>query len=138
MMNDDDKLKTKTILKIMKNISFKRWSMVAVLFPALQSHAWAHAFLDHADPKVGSAVTSSPAQFKAWFTQEIEPAFSTLQVRDAQGHEVDKKDVRVDDKDKTLLIVSLPPLPPGTYTVAWQVVSVDTHRTQGHFEFTVK
>jgi copper resistance protein C len=115
-----------------------RWSLAAILFLAIQSQAWAHAFLDHSDPKVGSTVASSPAAVKIWFTQNLEPAFSTIEVQDAQGNEVDKKDVRLDDKDKTLLIVSLPPLPDGTYTVAWHVTSVDTHRTQGHFEFAVK
>ena len=30
------------------------------------------------------------------------------------------------------------PLPAGEYTVRWQAVSVDTHHTQGTFEFTVK
>ncbi|HEY3763293.1 MAG TPA: copper resistance protein CopC [Verrucomicrobiae bacterium] len=122
----------------MKTIPFKRTSLVAVLFLILQSHAWAHAFLDHADPKVGSTIIGSPAEVKTWFTQELEPAFSSLQVMDAQGREVDKKDMHLDEKDKKLMIVSLPPLPAGTYTVNWQAVSVDTHHTQGYFEFTVK
>jgi copper resistance protein C len=111
---------------------------LVVLFLALQSHAWAHAFLDHAEPKVGSAVTNSPAEIKIWFTQELEPAFSKLEVQDAQGKEVDKKDAHLDAKDKSLFLISLPRLPAGTYTVIWHVVSVDTHRTQGRFEFTVK
>jgi len=124
----------------MKTLTFQflRWCAAAILFLAIPSHAWAHAFLDHADPKVGSAVTNSPAEMRIWFTQHIEPAFSSIEVRDAQGKEVDKKDPHLDDKDKSLFLVSLPPLPPGTYTVAWHVVSVDTHRTQGHFSFTVK
>ena len=94
--------------------------------------------MDHADPKVGSAVTNSPAEIKIWFTQNLEPAFSTLEVRDAQGKEVDKKDAHLDDKDKSLFLVSLPQLPAGTYTVIWHAVSVDTHKTQGRFEFTIK
>jgi hypothetical protein len=122
----------------MKNNSIKHWSLMAVLFLALQTHAWAHAFLDHAEPKVGSTVTNSPAELKVWFTQNLEPAFSTLQVQDAQGKEVDKKDAHLDDKDKSLFLVSLPQLPAGTYTVIWHAVSVDTHKTQGHFEFIVK
>ncbi|MGO8767036.1 MAG: copper resistance protein CopC [Limisphaerales bacterium] len=122
----------------MKINSIKRWSLVAVLFLALQSSAWAHAFLDHADPKVGSTVTNAPTEVKAWFTQELEPAFSTLEVQDAQGKEVDKKNVHLDDKDKQLMIVSLPPLSPGTYTVIWHAVSVDTHHTQGTFHFIIK
>jgi methionine-rich copper-binding protein CopC len=127
----------KTIAYIIQIVSF-RWSLVALLFFAAQSPAWAHAFLDHADPKVGSTVTNSPAQIKVWFTQNIEPVFSSIVVQDDKGKEVDKKDLRQDDKDKTLLIVSVPPLQDGTYTVIWHVVSVDTHRTQGRFKFTIK
>jgi copper resistance protein C len=122
----------------MKKNSIQRWSLVTVLFLTLQTHAWAHAFLDHAEPKVGSTVTNSPAEIKIWFTQELEPAFSALEVQDAQGREVDKKDAHLDDKDKSLFLVSLPQLPAGTYTVIWHAVSVDTHRTQGRFQFAIK
>jgi methionine-rich copper-binding protein CopC len=122
----------------MKTNSIKFWSFATGLFLTLQTHALAHAFLDHADPKVGSAVTNSPTEIKVWFTQNLEPAFSTLEVRDAQGQEVDKKDAHLDEKDKSLFLVSLPQLPTGTYTVIWHAVSVDTHKTQGRFEFTIK
>lgn len=117
---------------------FQRWCFAAILFLALQSRTLAHAFLDHADPKVGSAVSSPPAEIKLWFTQDIELAFSSIEVQDAQGKEVDKKDSHPDPKDKSVMAVSLPELPAGTYTVIWHVVSVDTHKTQGHFQFTVK
>lgn len=120
----------------MKTITIQ--SLVATLFLALQTHAWAHAFLDHAEPKVGSTVTNSPTEIKIWFTQNLEPAFSTLEVQDAQGKKIDKKDAHLDDKDRSLFLISLPQLPAGTYTVIWHAVSVDTHRTQGRFEFTVK
>ena len=118
--------------------SLQRWALSAILFLALQSRVCAHAFLDRAEPKVGSAVASSPAEIKLWFTQDIEPAFSSIKVEDAHGSEVDKKDTHSDPKNKSLLVVSLSQLPPGTYTVTWRVVSVDTHKTQGHFEFTIK
>jgi methionine-rich copper-binding protein CopC len=122
----------------MKRNLIKHWILAAVLFLALQTRAWAHAFLDHAEPKVGSTVTNSPAEIKIWFTQNLEPAFSKLEVQDAQGKEVDKKDAHLDDKDKSLFLVSLPELPAGTYTVIWHAVSVDTHKTQGTFHFTIK
>jgi methionine-rich copper-binding protein CopC len=35
------------------------------------------------------------------------------------------------------LSVQLPKLVPGTYTVSWHVTSVDTHKTEGNFQFTV-
>ena len=62
-----------------------------------------------------------------------------MQVFDAAGREVDKKDVRLDPGNNHLLIVSLPAtLGAGTYKVAWRVVSVDTHPTEGAFKFRVE
>jgi methionine-rich copper-binding protein CopC len=97
----------------------------------------AHAFLDHAEPKVGSTLSSSPSLVKIWFTEELEGAFSTIKVFDAKGQEVDKKDVRVDPTDKTLMAVSVPKLSAGTYKVKWSAVAVDTHHTTGTFTFDV-
>jgi methionine-rich copper-binding protein CopC len=116
----------------------KSIQLAAILFFAAQTLARAHAFLDHAEPKVGSTIEKSPTEIKIWFTQNLEPAFSSLQIQNAQGQEVDKKDAHLDAKDKSLFIVSLPELSAGTYTVIWRVVSVDTHKTQGKFEFTIK
>jgi hypothetical protein len=104
---------------------------------AFASHALAHAFLDHAAPAVGSSVHAPPAQVRLWFTQRLEPAFSTASVFDRSGKRVDKNDVHVDRDDESVLIVSLPQLPPGTYRVAWRVLSVDTHVTEGDFTFDV-
>jgi copper resistance protein C len=112
--------------------------IAVVAFSAFSSIASAHAFLDHADPKVGATVAAAPAQIKASFTQHLEPTFSTMQVLDSNGKQVDKNDAHVDSTDTSLLIVSLPALPAGTYTVKWKVVSVDTHRTHGTFQFTVQ
>lgn len=104
---------------------------------AFFSAAGAHAFLDHATPAVGSSVRSSPAQVKLWFTQRLEPAFSTVRVFDRNGKQVDKGDSQVDRADATLLQVSLPKLAPGKYRVKWRVLSVDTHVTEGDFTFDV-
>jgi methionine-rich copper-binding protein CopC len=118
----------------------KRWlSRLLALASAMMfvSLAGAHAFLDHATPAVGSAVRASPAQVKLWFTQQLEPAFSTARVSDRSGKQVDKGDPQVDRADATLLRVSLPRLAPGTYRVTWRVLSVDTHVTEGDFTFDV-
>lgn len=101
------------------------------------SLAHAHAFLDHASPAVGRTVPSAPPTVTIWFTQELEPAFSSIEVQDQSGGRVDAGDAQVDPKDATILRVSLKPLPPGKYKVFWRVVSVDTHPTEGTFTFTV-
>jgi copper resistance protein C len=101
------------------------------------SAARAHAFLDRANPAVGGSVPTSPAAVELWFTQELEPAFSTATVTDKSGNRVDTGGAKVDPKDPTELRVPLKSLPPGTYKVSWRVVSVDTHPTEGDFTFEV-
>ena len=98
----------------------------------------AHAFLDHASPAVGSTVPTAPETVTMWFTQELEPAFTTATVTDASGNTVDAGPAQVDPKDPTELRVALKKLSPGTYTVSWHALSVDTHTTTGHFTFEIK
>ncbi len=112
--------------------------MGTLLLWVVASAASAHAFVDHALPAVGSQVNPAPAAVKIWFTEAIEPAFSSIEVTDSAGKQVDLKDTHVDEKDHTLLIVSLGALPPGTYAVSWKVVAADTHKTHGDFKFAVK
>ena len=97
----------------------------------------AHAFLKRAEPAVGCTVQRSPNEVRIWFTENIEPAFSRIQVFNPSGKEVDKRDVHLDRSDQALLHVSLPPLEAGIYKVVWRVVSVDTHVTNGNFTFRV-
>lgn len=111
----------------------KRIVTLAVLLLTPLSAAVAHAMLDHADPRVGSTVTTPPKELALWFTEKLEPAFSTAEVHNAQGTVLSGK-ARVSGEQ---LRVPLKPLPPGTYLVKWRVLSVDTHRTQGSFTFTV-
>ena len=107
------------------------------LFLLATATAHAHALLDHASPLVGSTVRTAPRALLLWFTQNLEPAFSTIEVRDARGARVDQGNAQVDRSDKTLLRVGLKALPPGTYEVHWRVLSVDTHTTEGRFNFRV-
>jgi hypothetical protein len=116
----------------------KRLIMVGLGVMLLQGWADAHAFLDHAEPRVGATVAESPTEVRVWFTEKVEPAFSGVEVQDADGKRVDKKDCHQDEKDKTLLIVTVPTLAAGKYKVVWHVVCVDTHKTKGDFRFTVK
>lgn len=112
-------------------------TLVALALASVAQLAGAHAFLDHASPRVGSEVHGSPNEVKVWFTQELEPAFSTLRVVDKDGRQVDRADKRFDPSDRSIMRISLPPLQPGTYRVLWRVLSVDTHVSEGDFEFVV-
>jgi methionine-rich copper-binding protein CopC len=72
-----------------------------------------------------------------WFSQNLEPAFSTMTVTDAAGQRVDLGNAQIPAGHPDTLQVGLKPLPRGTYTVSWHVVSVDTHPTEGTFTFQV-
>jgi methionine-rich copper-binding protein CopC len=108
---------------------------VAGLFAA--GSASAHALLVRAAPAVGATV-SAPADVAIVFSEAVEPAFSSITVQDAAGARVDLGQAHVVDGDAHRLAVGLKPLPPGTYAVTWKATSVDTHKTQGRFRFTVK
>ena len=101
------------------------------------SAARAHACLDHADPRVGSAVSGSPKEVKIWFTEGLILPFSDVKVLDPSGKEVQERDKHLDHSNGELLIVSVPPLKPGKYTVSWRATALDTHVTKGSFTFTV-
>jgi copper resistance protein C len=110
-------------------------SMSILLFMA--GTVEAHAFLDHADPGVGSRTRNPPTAVQVWFTEKLEPAFCRLQVFDGSGAEIDKRDMTMDSANGAALKVSLPALKPGKYKVVWHVVSIDTHSTNGEFTFEV-
>jgi hypothetical protein len=110
--------------------------LVACVMPAA-TPAFAHAFLDHADPPVGSTVRAPPTQIRLWFSERLEPAFSSAELDDASGKRIGDARAEVDGSDATLLRIAAPSLAPGRYRVKWRVLSVDTHVTQGDFTFTV-
>jgi methionine-rich copper-binding protein CopC len=111
--------------------------ILLLIFVAGLARLEAHAFLKDANPEVGSTMQTSPSEVRIRFTENIEPAVSSIQVFDATGKEVDKHDLHLDRSDHALLHISLPPLGVGTYKVTWRVVSVDTHATNGNFTFRV-
>jgi copper resistance protein C len=111
--------------------------ILLLIFVAGLARLEAHAFLKDANPEVGSTMQTSPSEVRIRFTENIEPAVSSIQVFDATGKEVDKHDLHLDRSDHALLHISLPPLRAGTYKVVWRVVSVDTHVTNGNFTFRI-
>ena len=100
--------------------------------------AAAHANLVRSEPVANEVLEGPPGRVVVWFTEEIEPAFSKIEVLDSGGSRVDAGDSTVDGNNPTVMSVSLPPIPSGSYTVAWKNVStVDGHQVRGSFVFSV-
>jgi copper resistance protein C len=108
--------------------------IIPLLLVLATGEARAHAFLDHAEPRVGNKVAAPPHEVTLWFTQKLEPAFSSVTVTNAAGERVDAGKARVNGNQ---ISVSLRPGGTGTYHVTWRVLSVDTHTTDGNFTFQV-
>ena len=102
------------------------------------SSAWANAFLDHVEPAVGSTVDVPPKEIKIWFTEELQPALSQIQLFDRHGKSVTQEHATVDPADPLLLSLPVPAMRPGKYRVSWRVMSVDSHVTVGTFFFAIR
>ena len=100
---------------------------------AMTAPACAHAFLQHAVPGAGQML-AAPKEISLTFSEKLEPSLSGAGVMDAAGHDVSGLSATVKDAEIT---VALPPLKPGLYHVTWHAVSVDSHRTEGGYTFTV-
>jgi copper transport protein len=98
----------------------------------------AHALLVRSIPEANAVLDRAPAQVELFFSETVDPAFSTIKVLDANGQPVDNGDTQVDPVDATHLIVSLRSLPDGIYTVSWKALSAtDGHVTLGSFPFAI-
>jgi methionine-rich copper-binding protein CopC len=97
----------------------------------------AHALLESASPPVGGTV-DAPSQISITFSEGVEPKFSGIALS-GPGGAVPVGKASVSPGDNKVLVVKVgKKLAPGSYTVKWHAVSVDTHHTQGDFDFTVK
>nr|WP_217709220.1 copper homeostasis periplasmic binding protein CopC [Paraburkholderia atlantica] len=106
-----------------------------VLSPAL---AFAHGKLESATPAAGSAIDTSPEMLRLTFNEDLESSFSTIKVVDASGAPATKEKANVDSSNPRVLIVAVPKLASGSYTVQWAVMTHDAHKTKGTYTFAVK
>ncbi|MEV8625300.1 copper resistance protein CopC [Streptomyces sp. NPDC051079] len=96
----------------------------------------AHAVLTASTPARGAVVAEPPSRVVLTFTEEIALTADAVRVLDPAGRRVD--DARPGSEGGSTYVVGLrAPLPRGTYTVAYQVVSADSHPVTGAYTFSV-
>ncbi|XUW92758.1 copper homeostasis periplasmic binding protein CopC [Burkholderia sp. M6-3] len=100
--------------------------------------AFAHGKLESATPPAGSAVDSSPDMLRLTFNEDLESAFSSIKVVDASGTTASNDKAKVDSSNPRVLMVAVPKLASGSYTVQWAVMTHDAHKTKGSYTFAVK
>ncbi|MFI0242946.1 copper resistance CopC/CopD family protein [Streptomyces sp. NPDC016845] len=98
--------------------------------------ASAHAALTGSDPQQGAVVETAPKQVSLTFSEDVAMSGGSVRVLDPAGKRVDSG--KAGHPGGTTYTVGLHAgLPDGTFTVAYQVVSADSHPVSGAFTFSI-
>ncbi|MGC4974967.1 copper resistance protein CopC [Streptomyces sp. DT199] len=98
--------------------------------------ASAHAAVTGSDPGQGAVVDKAPARITLTFSEQVALSDDSLRVLDPEGKRVDTaKPANVSGTTYAVPLHS--GLPDGTYTVAYQVVSADSHPVAGAYTFSI-
>ena len=102
------------------------------------SNVLAHAYLVKSVPAQRAVLYRAPAKIQLWFSERLEPRYSSFSVTGTDGKILDLGKPAVSDADPKQLAGPLKALEPGRYVVKYRVVSVDGHVVQDEFYFTIK
>ncbi|MDQ0117036.1 copper resistance CopC family protein [Pseudarthrobacter sp902506025] len=100
----------------------------------LAGPASAHDAAESTSPAQGAALAVPPAEVSVTFSNKPLGIGSSFSIKDAGGTEWADGSVQIVDNVATQKL--RPGGPAGTYTVAWRVVSSDSHPIEGTFTFT--
>jgi methionine-rich copper-binding protein CopC len=121
--------------------ALKRVMIGVAMLMAMGAHAapaLAHSMLVKAEPPRRAVLAKAPAQVRLWFNEELEGEYASLVVLDAEKHPVTEIKPQLTPDDPKSIVLPLPELTPGKYSVKFRVLSVDGHVVESSFDFTVK
>ena len=98
----------------------------------------AHAALVKTEPPRRAVLAKAPSQVQLWFNEEIESAYASLVVLDTGKNPVTEVKPQLALDNQKSIVLPLPELTPGKYSVKFRVLSLDGHVIQSSFDFTVK
>ena len=98
----------------------------------------AHASLAASEPAANAVLVRTPPVLRLRFSEVLEPAFSTVSLRNARGDLLELGKPALDAADAHVLSAPVPKLASGSYQVRWSAASHDGHRTRGMFSFEIK
>lgn len=102
--------------------------------------ASAHAALTGSDPQDGAVVATAPKDVTLTFSEQVALGDNAIRVLDPAGKRADTGSTPRDLRSGSTVKYGVPlrsGLPDGTYTVAWQAVSADSHPVSGAFTFSI-
>ena len=122
----------------------RRCAFLALLFAigwmlVAPGESQAHAILLRSEPAKDAVVSVSPGQVRLWFSEDLNPALSTVTIVNQANAQVDAGNAHVSAGDPREMDIALKPhLPPAVYVVIYRSASnADGHLLSGSFLFTV-
>ncbi|MGW0824981.1 copper resistance CopC/CopD family protein [Streptomyces sp. NPDC002845] len=100
--------------------------------------ASAHAAFKGSDPRDGSVLDSAPRHVTLTFTESVGLLDDSMRVIGPDNRPLDTGEAEhADDRSDTVRVTLPDDLDEGTYTVAWRIVSADSHPVAGVLLFSV-
>lgn len=127
------------VIRYHKHIHPFSWAVVLVFLLGLfmAQRVSAHAYLVRSEPAANVVLDSAPTTMRLWFSETISLTFSGARLLSAGGQGTDLE-ISVDPTDHTLMVVTLPELADGVYSLRWTVHSeADGHVTEGLIVFGI-
>ena len=112
-------------------LSILGW-MIVTAMPAI-----AHAELRSTTPGNGEHLDRAPAEVRLQFSKPVTPVRDEIRVLDAEGRRITEVSASIAADQPDTIRLPLPAVGDGVYTVAWRVVSADSHPIRGAFAFSV-
>ncbi len=125
----------KTIMRYLLSTS-KLLTILVLIFQT--NSVMAHASLVKSDPPRRASLSVPPKQIQLWFNEKIEASYASVTVLDAKKNPITDKNPEVVADDPKSVVLSLPQIETGSYTVKYRVMSVDGHVIESSFDFNVK
>lgn len=130
----------------MKNIQFKSFSVNQAIFLLMTvlSLLWhsnpvmAHAALVKSDPPRRATLSAPPKQIQLWFNERIEGAYASVVLLDSNKKSLTENNPEVVTDDPKSVVLNIPEIGAGKYTIQYRVMSVDGHVIESSFDFNIK
>ncbi|HQV89785.1 MAG: copper resistance CopC family protein [Nitrosomonas sp.] len=111
-------------------------AMLSLLFQV--NSVLAHATLVKSDPPRRASLSSSPKQIQLWFNEKIEGSYASVTVLDSNKKSITENNPEVVLDDPKSVVLNIPQMEPGRYTVQYRVMSVDGHVIASSYDFSIK
>ena len=119
-----------------RSISMVALAAVALALP-LAAGAALHNRLAKSVPAADETV-APPKEVRLWFTEKVEPKFSSITVMGTDSAKVETTKAIATDDPKSIKVDLTGAMAAGAYQVTWRTAGDDGHAVRGKYTFTVK